>query len=125
MSSLAGLDLLVVEDATDLRETLVEVVESSGGRAVPSSGGHEAWAMMQHRHFDAVITDVRMAGGDGLELLRRIQAQAGHRPPVLLISGHADLKPDEARACGAAGLLAKPFGMEALLSAIRLALGRD
>ncbi|MFM2153563.1 MAG: Transcriptional regulatory protein ZraR [Pseudomonadota bacterium] len=125
MSPLSGLDLLVVEDDTDLRRTLIAVIESCGGRAAAAAGGHEAWGLLVGHHFDAVITDVRMADGDGLELLRRVRGRDGDRPPVLLISGHADLQPDEARSRGAAGLLAKPFGMDALLSAIDAALARE
>ncbi len=124
MSALAGLELLVVEDDNDLRQTLVEVVESSGGRAVQAPGGRAAWALLEARRFDLVITDIRMAEGDGLELLRRVRERPGEPVPVLLISGHADLKHDEALTRGAAGLLAKPFGMEALISGIQQALGR-
>lgn len=124
MSPLSGLDLLIVEDDADLRQTLVEVVESSGARAAQAAGGREAWRLMAGRRFDVVVTDVRMADGDGLELLRLVRGRPDAGPPVLLISGHADLTPDEARARGAAALLAKPFGMEVLIGAIATALGR-
>jgi CheY-like chemotaxis protein len=120
----AGLDLLVVEDDSDLRQTLVDVIEYCGGRTAAAAGGREAWSLLESHHFDVVITEVRMADGDGLELLRRIRNRPGTSPPVLLISGHADLTPDEAQARGAAALLTKPFGLETFFAAIDRALAR-
>lgn len=71
-----------------------------------------------------IITDVRMPEVDGIELLRRLRAQ-GNRLPVIVITGHGDVPlAVEAMKIGAIDFFEKPFDDEALLSAVRAALGR-
>ncbi len=122
MMPLAGVRLLVVEDDADLRHTLIDVTEALGALTAAASGGIAAWALLTEQPYDLVISDLRMPDGDGLGLLRRIRERDTLRPPVLLVSGHADLKPNEARELGAVGLLTKPFTLDALTQAIASAL---
>ena len=71
-----------------------------------------------------VLTDVRMPGLDGLELLRQLK-QGGFRRPVVVMTAHGDV-PMAVRAmkAGAADFVEKPFDDEALLAATEAALGR-
>jgi len=123
MTPLEGLRLLVVEDDADLRHTLIDVTEALGARTEAAAGGLAAWALLLKQPYDLVISDLRMPEGDGLGLLRWIRERDPLRPPVLLVSGHADLKTEEARDLGAVGLLTKPFTLDALTQAIARALG--
>jgi two-component system, LuxR family, response regulator FixJ len=69
-----------------------------------------------------IVSDVRMPGIDGLQLQQRLQA-LGVRLPMIIITGHADVSlAVEARKAGAVDFIEKPFGDEAILSAIRIAL---
>ena len=69
-----------------------------------------------------IVSDVRMPGIDGLQLLRRLQALGVHSP-VIIITGHADVSlAVEAMKAGAVDFIEKPFDDEAILSAIRIAL---
>jgi two-component system response regulator FixJ len=68
--------------------------------------------------FDCIVADVRMPGTNGLELVRRLVAEGG-APPVVLITGHGDV--DMAVAAiklGAADFIEKPFDETRLLRAI-------
>ena len=71
-----------------------------------------------------IVTDVRMPGMSGVDLLRQLKAR-GLTMPVIVITGHGDIQlAVEAMKIGAADFLEKPFDDEILLASIRSALGR-
>jgi FixJ family two-component response regulator len=77
------------------------------------------------RETDCLILDVRMPGMSGLDLQRRL---AGSNPdtPVIFITAHGDEElRSRALKCGAVEYLLKPFSEEALLNAVRTALGPE
>src|SRR5262249_22868007 len=69
-----------------------------------------------------IVTDIRMPGMSGIELLQRLR-QMKTAMPVIVITGHGDVAlAVEAMKCGAADFLEKPFDDDALLASIRAAL---
>jgi two-component system, LuxR family, response regulator FixJ len=71
-----------------------------------------------------VVTDIRMPGVDGLELMRRLTA-GGHRFPVIMITGHGNVPlAVEAMKLGAFDFLEKPFDDDTMIAAIGAALQR-
>lgn len=72
-----------------------------------------------------LVTDVRMQGLDGIELVRRLRA-AKHSIPVIVITGHGDVPlAVAAMKLGATDFMEKPFDGEALIAAVRSALDKD
>lgn len=110
--------------------------DAAVGRALQSAGkllGHPVRAFASAAEFLAVydrepgclVLDIRMPGMTGLELQRKL-ADDGLNIPVVMISGHADVRiAVEAMALGAVTLLEKPFRLDELLAHVRKALEKD
>ena len=111
--------ILFVEDDRQLREIFVEILGDAGYQVTAAHDGTAGWAAVQAAHpmFDLVITDNRMPGMTGDELITAIR---GAHPalPILCMSGA------EREVQAGVALLYKPFLPEALLAAVKAALAR-
>jgi len=98
--------ILVVDDDANLRELLIDTLNTIGYSADSASDGHEAMRMLQQYRFDLIISDVRMPGLDGIGLLKKVRS---HHPdiPVLFITGVES--PEVIGRASPDGFLAKPF----------------
>jgi FixJ family two-component response regulator len=107
------------------------------GRALTTAGkllGHPVRAFTSAQAFLAaydpeqpgcLVLDIRMPGMTGLELQRAL-ADAGTPIPIVMVSGHADVRiAVEAMTLGAVTLLEKPFRLDELLAHVRRALEKD
>jgi len=114
----------VVDDDEAARDSLSFLLSAAGHavKTFDSAGAFlEALAGME---VSCVVTDIRMPGVDGLELMRRLTAE-GHRFPVIMITGHGDVPlAVEAMKLGAFDFLEKPFDDDTMIAAINGALHR-
>jgi len=79
---------LVVDDEVEVRETLAEILTSSGHRVVTAASGREALERMEQERFDVILTDIRMPDLDGRALYREIQQRWPERAArVVFVSG--------------------------------------
>ena len=76
--------ILVVDDDVDARTTLVRVLEKEGYIAVGASTAPEALDSFDESVFDLVLTDMRMEGMDGIELLRAIKTRRSDVPVIIM-----------------------------------------
>jgi two-component system, LuxR family, response regulator FixJ len=113
----------LVDDDDAVRDSLAFLLRSAGYAVRAYGSGQEALdAIADGAAAGCVVTDVRMPGMTGLELLGELRAREQHLP-VIVITGHADVPlAVEAMRAGAADFLEKPFDNEALLGAVRRAL---
>jgi two-component system, LuxR family, response regulator FixJ len=112
----------VIDDDEELRDS-VRMLLASDGLIVRTYGSPAAFlAELDKIEAGCVVTDVRMPGMDGLELLAHMAARR-IALPVIVITGHADV-PLAVRAMkqGAIDLLEKPFRAEELIEAVRRGL---
>lgn len=116
------LKILVVDDDNDLRELIVQIFDSAEFETFAAKNGKEAIRIIEKTKLDVVLSDVRMPELDGVSLLKKIKEKSSSLPVVFLITGYADLKPDEAKEMGAAGLVSKPFDRDKLMTAIEKAV---
>ncbi|WP_256364873.1 response regulator [Ahrensia sp. R2A130] len=108
---------MIVDDDREMRTSLSHLLESGGFEAEAFSQGAEALVALAEREFDAVLSDVRMPGMDGLEFQQEMKGRFD--VPFVLMSAHGDI--DMAVAAiqeGAYTFLEKPFDPRRLLTII-------
>ena len=110
--------ILVVDDEAPLRKALVFDFKRKGFNVLDAGNGADAFELVKKNKIDVVLTDVRMPGGDGVELLDRVKAQNPAIPVVMFITGFADLTLEDAYDKGADAVFAKPFDRKALMAAV-------
>ncbi len=116
--------LLVVDDEPDLR-TLYELTLLREGYDVETAGNVEdALQHLQDRTYSAIITDMRLPDGTGLDLLRRIDAE-GRREKAIVITAYGSAENAvEALKAGAYDYLTKPVDLRQFRAVVSSALGR-
>jgi two-component system, LuxR family, response regulator FixJ len=114
----------VIDDDEALRESLLFLLNAAKFRVRAYESAEAFLDAMEHAEPGCIITDVRMSGITGLELIRRLKTSHAAFP-VIVISGHADVPlAVEAMKLGAIEFLEKPFEEGALISAVLAALNR-
>jgi two-component system response regulator GlrR len=113
--------VLVVDDDTDLLQLLTLRLQRAGFAVQTATGGAEALKRLADRQPQAVITDLRMDGLDGLELLTEIESRYPVLP-VVLMTAHGTI-PDAVKATrlGAYAFLTKPIDDGELVACLRQA----
>jgi CheY-like chemotaxis protein len=106
--------ILVVDDETDFRDALAFSFKRKGYQVICASNGNEAYELIQKGSIDVVISDIRMPGGDGIELLERTRSGNYAVPIVLLVTGYAEISTEDALEKGAEALFGKPFDRKVL-----------
>ncbi|MBS0441527.1 MAG: response regulator, partial [Proteobacteria bacterium] len=124
MTSPSHFSLLVVDDEPDLR-TLYELTLLREGYDIETAGSvEEAWMHLKDRTYSAVITDMRLPDGTGLELLRRLE-EAGRREKTIVITAYGSAENAvEALKAGAYDYLTKPVDLKQFRAVVASALGR-
>ena len=117
-----GAQVLVVDDEPDIRE-LLELTLVKMGLGVESVGTlADAKARLKDARFDLCLTDMRLADGEGLELVRHI-ASLGNDLPVAVITAYGSAENAVAALkAGAFDYVSKPVGLEQLRALVKSAL---
>ena len=115
MNQSKGANILIVDDEVDICSMISFMFETEGFTVSTAHNARDAFALIQKRSFDIVISDIRMPFGGGLKLLKDIKSFNPLLPRVILISGFSDLPIEEAHALGAEKILQKPIRLKDLL----------
>jgi len=114
--------ILLVDDEKYVRDSLAAVLKRRGFEVRCAEGVEDALKQHELDGIDVVVTDLKMPGADGLELLRRF-ATAAPDLPVIVLTGHGTVASAvECMQAGAAEYLLKPVDPEALLLVLRRTL---
>ncbi len=114
--------VLVVDDDEAVGKVLAALLSQDGHRATWVGSAEAALATMEKKAYDLVLSDVRMPGLSGLELLKTVR-QRWAELPVILITAHGTVPMAvEAMRDGAADFMLKPFDREEVLFVVRKAL---
>jgi DNA-binding NtrC family response regulator len=114
--------ILLIDDEAIALANLTHVFEKEGYQVTACKDGESGLAEMQKQEFDLVLTDLRMPGIDGMDVLRHIR-ETTPEVPVIMITGHASLDSAvDAMKAGAYHYISKPFRLDEAREVVRGAL---
>jgi DNA-binding NtrC family response regulator len=114
MTRRSQIDLLVVDDDPEFRDTVVQRFERSGFSVAGAASGEEALSLASRRDFDVAVFDMMMPGMSGLALLEKFRAQFPECE-VILLTGQGTIESAvQAMRLGAFNYLTKPFPLRDL-----------
>ena len=115
-------NVYVIDDDEAMRDSLNFLLDSAGYRVTLFETATSFLEALPRLEFGCVVSDVRMPGIDGIELLKRMKATS-NRFPILIMTGHGDVPlAVEAMKLGALDFLEKPFEDERLTAMIEGAI---
>jgi CheY-like chemotaxis protein len=108
--------ILVVDDEPGIRMVLSMALEDDGFTVETASNGREAMDHIAQRRPSLVLLDLQMPVMTGWEVLNELRDTSVDVPVVFMSAGYR--VKDEAKRCGVAGYLAKPFELDALMDVV-------
>ena len=111
--------ILVVEDTFDTRKLVKTMLTLEGYTVFEAADGKEGLEQAQWPHPDMILTDIRMPGMDGIEMVMRLREDESFtKTPILVLSAFGD-EITQAINAGANGALLKPVLPESIIRAVR------
>ena len=111
--------ILLVDDQRSLRRSLALMLQNAGFHTDEAADGATALTKLRQAPFDLVVTDLRMDGMSGIELLKEVR-QSWRDLPVIVITAYGSIESAvEAMRLGAFDYLSKPFGEADIVEKIR------
>jgi DNA-binding NtrC family response regulator len=119
--------VLIVDDDRDARELLAEILSLNDITCLTAAGGNSAMELIRTRESIALlITDLRMAPCDGLDLIRRIRDSERASLPIIIVSGDANVRDAiDAMHLSVVDFLLKPINTKQLLKLVKKELGME
>jgi len=116
---------LVVDDEEIVRSFLIDVLTDEGYQVASVASGEEAIKLMTREEFDLIITDIKMPGTDGMEVLRVAKARDPNQN-VIVMTGYASTETAvESMKLGAADYITKPFNLDQIKIVVAKTLERS
>jgi diguanylate cyclase (GGDEF)-like protein len=116
---------LVVDDEEIVRSFLIDVLTDEGYQVTAVSSGDEAVQAMATQQYDLIITDIKMPGTDGMEVLRVAKARDPNQN-VIVMTGYASTETAvESMKLGAADYITKPFNLDQIKIVVAKTLERS
>jgi DNA-binding response OmpR family regulator len=120
-----GLDLLVVDDESELRELIARSFSRDGHRVTAVADARSAIDRASTDRFDCIVLDVALGPGpDGIEVCRELRARRNVVPIIMLTARDSEADAVLGLEAGADDYVTKPFGLAELRSRIRAVLRR-
>ena len=114
--------ILIVDDDRQILEMLSELLEEEGYSPESAIDGEQALNKLENENYHLVISDVRMPGIDGFEVLKQVKEKYKNTK-VLLMTGYTDdYDISDALILGADDYITKPFDIPKVLLAVKTAL---
>lgn len=118
------ISILIIDDEAVIRDGLQRILSNDRFHVETCKSGHSALELMQVRTFDLIITDLKMPGMNGIEVLKAVKALQAD-VPVIMITGYATVDTAvDAMKNGAADYIAKPFKADQIMELVERTLER-
>jgi CheY-like chemotaxis protein len=118
-------NLLIIDDDVDMLSSLTDVLAQAGYDVASASSGQDALVLAETRNIDLVISDVRMAGMDGIQCIERL-CEGRPKLKSIVITGYASQDvPGRAMDLDSSDYLCKPFTAEQLIQSVSRALSEE
>lgn len=118
--------ILIVDDDADILNVLEMLFTDDGFRPVCCKSSEAALTAFAAEPAQLVITDLRLVGGTGADLIHQVRARYGYLPGVIVLTavrpGHADVALEQIARMGGR-IMAKPFDIDELLDVARALTG--
>ncbi len=122
---MAGEKILIVDDEEGMRRLLSRILVKEGYETFAASNGEEALRAIGQDHYDLVMTDIKMPGMGGLELLSELRAY-DPRLPIIVITAYGTVESAvQALRAGAYDYITKPFEGDEIRLTVAKALERE
>jgi DNA-binding NtrC family response regulator len=105
---------MIVDDELNMRRVLSALLRKEGYQVIPAANGKEALDFLGSKEVSVLITDLKMPGMDGIELLEKVNSRWPHIPVIMLTAHGTISNAVEALKKGAFDYLTKPFEQEEL-----------
>jgi two-component system response regulator PilR (NtrC family) len=116
--------ILIVDDESTIRETIAEFLSSEGFETQTASDGHAALEIIRNGSIDILISDVRMPGMDGIELIKQVNTYASDILVILMTAFASVETAIQALRSGAADYMLKPLDLDELFLRLTAILER-
>ena len=119
-----SITILVTDDESIIRDSIAEFLESEGYQTMTASNGEEALEIVKKHDIDLLLSDVRMPGIDGIELMNEVNLISSETLIILMTAFASVESAIQALRSGAADYMLKPLDFEELLMRIQAILER-
>jgi two-component system response regulator PilR (NtrC family) len=116
--------ILIVDDEKSMRDFLKILLSKEGYQVMAAGDGEQALSLLSKNRIDLVISDIRMPGISGLELLARIRDGGDHIPVIMITAFASPNDAVQAMKNGAYDYISKPFNVDEIKSVIYAATNR-
>ena len=116
--------ILIVDDEKSMRDFLKILLAKEGYEVIVAGDGDQALAALDQNHVDLVISDIRMPGISGLELLSKIKEESEDIPVIMITAFASPNDAVQAMKDGAYDYISKPFNVDEIKSVIYAATNR-
>jgi DNA-binding NtrC family response regulator len=115
------IEVMVIDDEPIVCERVKDFLEKKGITTETFTDSGSALKRIQEKTFDVIVTDVKMEGANGIDVLLRVKND-NHRSEVIIITGYSPFESYlEAEVIGVSDYILKPFKMDDLYQSIKKA----
>lgn len=110
--------ILCVDDEADILELFRDEFIECGYKVLEAPNGVDAFNIFKDNHVDCIVSDIRMPGGDGVELVKNVKS-TGSVIPIFLVTGFSDYTSEELTGLGVNAVIFKPFDLEEVVDMVK------